>query len=173
MILRPFELTDAEAIQRYAGDPDVATSTISIPHPYPDAAAEEFIAFTKEAAVAGRSCTFGVVRKEDGALIGSISISGLHTAHRKGELGYWIGRPFWGQGYATEASEALLKFCFEQLALNKVFARFMTRNPASGKVMQKIGMTHEGILRQGVLKYGVYEDLRVYSILRSEYESRK
>ena len=65
----------------------------------------------------------------------------------------------------------MLKFGFAELGMNKIYAAFLTRNPASGKVMAKMGMTFEGVLRQHVIKWGQYEDVGYYSILRSEYET--
>lgn len=97
-------------------------------------------------------------------------MGGPNEPHRKAEIGYWIGRPYWGQGYATESARAILAFAFNDLGLNKVFAKFFMSNPASGKVMQKIAMTHEGTLRQEVCKWGEFLDVGVYSILRSEYQ---
>ena len=79
--------------------------------------------------------------------------------------------PYWNRGYATEAARAMLTFGFEVLELNRIFAEYYARNPASGRVMQKIGMTHEGMLRQHMFKDDRFEDSVVYGILRSEWEA--
>ncbi|MFZ5817962.1 MAG: GNAT family N-acetyltransferase [Bacillota bacterium] len=171
LILRPLELADAEEVRRLAGAPEVASTTLSIPHPYPEGAAEQFIAGTREEMEAGRSYALAMVRREDGALLGVISLTGIHPVHRRAELGYWIGVPYWGQGYTTEAARAMIDFAFGELGLNSVFARHLTRNPASGRVMAKVGMRCEGRLRQHVCKNGQFEDLAVYSILRTEWEA--
>ena len=84
------------------------------------------------------------------------------------ELGYWVGRTYWGQGICTEAAAAVVKFAFEDLALHKVHAHHMTRNPASGRVLQKVGMLQEGVLRSHVRKKGVFEDIAFYGILRTD-----
>ena len=84
-------------------------------------------------------------------------------------MGYWVGVPFWGQGICTEAARALLGFGFGDLNLNKIHAHHFTRNPASGRVLQKLGMKYEGQLRQHVLKSDRFEDLFSYGILRSEF----
>ena len=86
-----------------------------------------------------------------------------------GELGYWLGVPFWNQGYCTEAALAVVQYGFEVLRLHRIYASHMIRNPASGRIMQKIGMTYEGCQRQHVQKWGVFEDLATYGILQSEY----
>ena len=74
----------------------------------------------------------------------------------------------WNRGYATEASEALVQFGFEEMELNRIHARHMVRNPASGRVMEKLGMKSEGILREYSLNRGQFEDIAMYSILASD-----
>jgi len=84
-------------------------------------------------------------------------------------MGYWIGKSYWGKGYCTEAARRLIKYGFEELKLNRIFAHFMTGNPASGRVMEKAGMIYEGHLRQHVKKWDVVQDLKIYAILKDEY----
>ena len=83
-------------------------------------------------------------------------------------MGYWIGKPFWGQDYCTKAARAMLDFGFGPWELNRIHAYHFVRNPASGRVMAKIGMQYEGLLRQHVIKWGQFEDLALYGILRSD-----
>jgi len=89
----------------------------------------------------------------------------IELEHRRAELGYWIGRPWWGNGFATEAARAVVGQAFAGLGLARVFAHHFVSNPASGRVMQKIGMRQEGVLRRHVIKWGRCEDLVVYGIL--------
>lgn len=180
--LRPFRLSDARNIQKLAGDRDVAKTVISIPHPYEDGLAEQFVEFSHDAMNRGRSLHLAITLKgvsvsPDGSatangdvLLGAIGLE-LNHFSRWAELGYWIGVPYWNNGYATEAAEALVAYGFEKLGLNRIQARHMTNNPASGRVMQKIGMTYEGTHREAARRFGSYEDLAVYAILRSEYEA--
>ena len=84
-------------------------------------------------------------------------------------MGYWIGKPYWNHGYCTEAAQTLLRYAFDVLHLNRVQARHMTKNPTSGRVMQKAGMQYEGTLRQSLRRWGAYEDAAVYAALRTEY----
>ena len=86
----------------------------------------------------------------------------------RAELGYWIGVPSWNQGYATEAAAAVVSYAFGELNLHRVWAQHLARNAASGRVMQKIGMQHEGRLRQHARTNGIPEDLESYAILRDE-----
>jgi len=167
LLLRPFTLADAPDVQRLAGDRAIAYTTQNIPHPYEDGMAETWIGSHREQFEKGQFVTFAIALG-DGTLIGAIGLH-LHQAHERAELGYWIGKPYWGQGYCTEAAQAVLQYGFETLGLNRIHARHLTRNPASGRVMFKIGMRHEGSLRQHAKKWGVFEDIEVYGILRDEY----
>ncbi len=170
LILRPFSAADAPEVQRLAGDQMVASTTKNIPHPYEDGMAEAWIATHGPAFARGEAVSFAIERRVDGQLLGTIGLT-LAPQHGRAEMGYWLGVPYWNQGFATEAARAVVAYAFQTLSLNKVYAQHLTRNPASGRVMQKVGMRHEGILRQHVLKWGVFEDLKTYSILRREFEA--
>jgi [ribosomal protein S5]-alanine N-acetyltransferase len=169
--LRPFTLDDAPTVQQLAGDPAIADTTLNIPHPYLDGMAENWINTHPEALASGKSITYAITRRQDGALLGAIGLR-LNQQHRRAEMGYWMGKPYWGQGYTTEAARALLAFGFNELDLNRIYASYLVRNPASGRVMEKMGMRHEGLLRQHVYKNGRYEDLATCAILRSEFEQQ-
>ena len=95
----------------------------------------------------------------------------MKPEHDHAELGYWIGVPYWGAGYATEGARAVMQFGFETLSLNRIFASHFSRNPASGRVLQKIGMRYEGTLRRHLKKWDEYIDLECYGVLRSEFQS--
>jgi RimJ/RimL family protein N-acetyltransferase len=83
-----------------------------------------------------------------------------------------VGKPYWNRGYATEAAAALLAFGFNELSLNRIYASYLARNPSSGRVMEKVGMLREGIVRQGTKKWEKYEDLVCYAILRDDWVDR-
>ena len=166
--LRPFNLDDAQELQRLIGERDIASTTLRIPHPYEDGMAEQWIGTHQEAFDKGERVEFAIVHGEQGFLIGGIGL-GINKEYESAELGYWIGKPYWNNGYCTEAAQATLRYGFEVLGLNRIHATHMTRNPASGRVIQKIGMKHEGCLRQHIKKWGQFEDFEAYGILRSEY----
>ena len=170
LILRPLESSDAGRIQTLAGAEEVAAGTLNIPHPYPLSAAVDFIAFTAHAWEAGEHYTFGVTVKPDDALVGCIGLS-VRGEHRRAELGYWIGVPFWGQGYATEAARRAIDFGFDTLELNKILAMHFPENPASGRVLKKAGMSNEGLLRQQFLKNDRFRDVYFYAITRDDYRA--
>jgi ribosomal-protein-alanine N-acetyltransferase len=167
LILRPFELSDASTVKRLAGDWAVADTTERIPHPYKDGMAEAWIAGHPQRFIERKECTFAIVLKDNQQVIGAVGLT-LSMAHSRGELGYWVGREFWNRGYCTEAARAVVEYGFSVLGLHRIQARHFTRNPASGRVMAKLGMTHEGHLRQHTRKWDVFEDVEVYAVLRGD-----
>jgi len=171
LVLRPFALSDATDVQRLAGDRAVADTTLNIPHPYPDGAAGQWISSHVACFQRREIMTLAITLRASGELAGCISLR-LNDTHNRAELGYWMGVPYWNQGYCSEAARAVIAYGFEQMALNRIFAHHLTRNPASGRVMQKAGMAYEGMLRQHAKKLERYEDLAIYGILRSEYQNQ-
>ena len=168
LTLRPFVSHDAATVQALAGERAIADTTLNIPHPYEDGMAEDWIASHEEHFRDGSGVIFAIADKKDGQLLGAVGLR-IDTTLRKAELGYWVGVSHWNRGYATEAAGALLAYGFDELDLNRIAARHLARNPASGRVMQKLGMRHEGTLRQATMKWGQFEDLELYSILRLEW----
>jgi ribosomal-protein-alanine N-acetyltransferase len=170
LLLRPLGPDDAADVQRLAGDAAVASTTRNIPHPYPDGAAEAFTAHTREQAKRGLQYTFAMVERASAQLVGCVGLR-LDPSDRRAELGYWIGVPHWGRGFATEGARAALGFAFGLLGLNRVFAEALTRNPASARVMQKAGLRYEGTLRQHIVKDGVPEDVVLYGLVRADFRA--
>ena len=167
LTIRPFTLDDASAVQRLCGAYEVALNTLLIPHPYPDGAAEQWISRHAEDYAQNRIHNFAL---DDGQLAGAMGL--VMKGDAIAEIGYWIGVPFWGRGYATEAAREVLRYGFDDCSLHRIFAGYFTRNPASGRVMQKIGMTYEGTLRHHAFKWGQYLDVAFYGMLRDEFSSR-
>jgi len=171
LLLRTLRVDDAPAVSRLAGRREIADTTISIPHPYPEAQAREWIKSHVGRSGSGNEIIFAITRKMDGQLVGTIGLRDIDQEHSQAEMGFWVAVEAWGKGYATEASLALLRFGFEELRLNRVYAHHMVRNPASGRVLEKIGMKREGLLRQRVRKWGVFEDVIPLAILRSDWKA--
>ena len=163
----PLSEADISEMLPLIGDRRIAATTLRIPHPVHEKDAREFIGSPAEE----NELRLHIRLRNNRALIGGI---GLHPypEHKRAELGYWIGVPYWGNGYATEAARAVLQYGFEQVHLNRIFAAHYRHNPASGRVLQKIGMKYEGCLRQNILKWGEFIDVEMYSILRQEFEPR-
>ena len=170
LVLRPYLLADAADVQRMCGDRAIAATTLAIPHPYPDGAAEQWISTHAESFRQGTEVVLAITLKPDRAVIGSVALS-VNKNHRRGELGYMVAREQWNRGYCTEAVRALMGFGFSTLGLDRIQAMHFPRNPASGRVMQKMGMTREGLLRQYVSNRGAREDIVMYAILRHEFEA--
>jgi len=159
-------------VQQLAGDRDVASTTLNIPHPYEEGMAEEWINSHQQRFEQNEFVTFAVALRPDNILIGTISLH-LNVEHDHAELGYWIGKPYWNRGYGTEAARAVVQYGFEVIGLNRIHAAYLKRNPASGRIMQKIGMVHEGCLKQHVKKWDIFEDLELYGILKRDYELQR
>jgi len=169
LILRPFALEDAPDVQRLAGDRDIASTTLNIPHPYEDGVAEKWIGGHADKFRAGELVNFAITLRETRRLIGAVGLT-LSLPNERAELGYWIGKPWWGRGLCTEAAAAVLRYGFNELGLNRIHASHLGRNPASGRVMEKIGMRCEGRRRRHVKKWDVLEDLEVRAILCGEFD---
>jgi [ribosomal protein S5]-alanine N-acetyltransferase len=166
--LRPFAAADAPDVQRLAGAREVADTTARLPHPYPDGAAEAWIATHAAAWTERRELALAITLREGGGLLGSIGLV-LNPAHEQAELGYWIGVPHWRRGYATEAASALADYAFRVLGLQRVQAHHFARNPASGRVLLKSGLRREGTSPRAFLCHGRFEDLVFYGAVRRDW----
>lgn len=171
MLLRPLVLSDADRVQELAGAREVAVGTLTIPHPYDDGVAEEWIAGRAGAWERRELVVFGQTTPDHG-LVGVVGVE-LEMDHLRGELGYWVGVPYWGRGYATEAAHAVLDYMFTDLGLRRVYARHYARNPASGRVLEKLGMRREGVLRSHIVRFDEVHDAVLYGLLVDEWESAR
>jgi RimJ/RimL family protein N-acetyltransferase len=169
LVLRPFRLDDAPEVQQLAGDRSIAATTLAIPHPYVDGMARDWISKHQSYFDLGKGITFAISLKADGSLLGAMSLMAMEAGHQA-ELGYWVGRPYWDRGFCTEAGEAVLRYAFTQLGLARVHCHHFARNPASGRVMRKLGMQHEGTRLRHVKKWGKFEDVELYGILLEDWK---
>jgi [ribosomal protein S5]-alanine N-acetyltransferase len=172
LILRPFTLADAPEVQRLAGEREIAATTLNIPHPYEDGVAERWLGSHQGTFEKGEGVVFAITRQADNALIGSIGLD-INPAGDSAELGYWVGKPHWNHGYCTEAAKAVVAYGFDLLKLDLIYAHAMKRNPASERVMQKVGMRLDALLKGHIKKWGVLEDGVRYSLTKPDYESGK
>lgn len=159
LLLRPFTQYDASMVQILAGDDRVAQMTDAIPHPYPDGAAESWIAGHAAAFIARTEVNFAIELRASSELIGAVSLLQINSEQTSAMVGYWIGVPHWGQSYATEAVVRLLQFAQHELQLRQITGRCLARNIASARVMQKAGLIQQHDLIQQIRKNGVDEDL--------------
>lgn len=168
LILRRFTLDDVADVVRLAGDADVASTTLTIPHPYAAEDAINWINGHQRNFEEGKVVAFAVTRRPHDFVIGAIGLT-INAEHNHAELGYWIGKPYWSKGYATEAARRMIPYGFETLGLNRIHAHHFERNPASGKVMKKAGLICEGTLREHIKKWDNYENIVCYGISRGQY----
>ncbi|MBD8499570.1 GNAT family N-acetyltransferase [Paenibacillus arenosi] len=166
LLVRPFQLSDAQRVSEFCNNYNVYKSTLTLPYPYPIESAQSWIQTHEDNFRHNRSYEFAITDKYTHELYGAIGLS-YKPLHKNGELGYWIGEEYWGKGYATEASKAVISFAFAEKKYHRVFARFFASNPASGRVMEKVGMVEEGRLVQHVYKEGKYEDLIHYGVINT------
>jgi ribosomal-protein-alanine N-acetyltransferase len=142
LVLRPPQTADASAIQLLAGDERIADTTANIPHPYPDGAAHDWLREVAAATLAGDQLVYAITLAREAQLVGIVSLMDINDA--EAELGYWIGVPYWGRGIATGAVACLLEHAFSQMGLRRIHARVLSRNPASARVLLRLGFTHTG-----------------------------
>ena len=172
LLLRAFTLDDSADVQRLAGERVIADTTRVVPHPYLDGMAEDWITTHEPPNAAVLQIQLAIEEIDTGSLVGAISLVDLTREDSRAEMGYWIGKPYWGKGYCTEAGRALLGYAFKTLDLNRVMAKYLKRNPASGRVLEKLGMTQEGILRRHNKKWDEFEDVVVCGILKDEWSAK-
>lgn len=170
LLLRPFSPHDARRLAALAGDRRIADTMISIPHPYSVAAAQDDIERFRAEWTAVRGVHFAICTNgEPSAFKGYIGVRDIETEHLVSELSFWLDAASTGKGYVTEAARAVLAFAFAAIGVNRVCAYHMVRNAASAGVLQRIGMHNEGCLRQRVRKWGAFEDVLVWAIVRSQW----
>jgi len=169
LLMRGFTLADAPMVQELAGDRLIADTTRIVPHPYLDGLAEDWIRNHQPPGPDSTAIQLAITRRTDATLVGAISLVEINREDSRAELGYWVGKPYWGKGYCTEAAAAMLRYAFESVGLNRVSAQHLSRNPASGRVLEKIGMSREGCLREHNKKWETYENVVVHGILAAEW----
>jgi RimJ/RimL family protein N-acetyltransferase len=109
------------------------------------------------------------VEATDGQLVGTCTLARLDPANRRAELGFVLGRAFWGRGYMTAALPAVIDFAFGRLGLHRVFADTDPRNAPAIRALERLGFVREGVLREHYLVQGEPQDAVVYGLLRSEW----
>lgn len=171
LTMRPLEAGDVPDIHVLVQSKEIADNTF-VPMPYPPEAALEFVKSRRELWRTDEAYVFGIIEKLSDRFAGCM---GLHPVpdHFRAEVGYWIGKPYWGRGLATEALRLLIQFGFERIKLNRIEAGHFAGNTASGRVMQKANMRFEAVRRQALWHRDRFRDAHWYAILREEYEGHE
>jgi RimJ/RimL family protein N-acetyltransferase len=163
--MRPYVEADIAELLPLIGTREVAATTLRIAHPYTEQDARAFFALAEEP----DKLWLVITLRSDGRQIGGIGLR-IEQQHQHAELGYWLGVEHWGKGYATEAGREMLRHGFEDLGMHRIFATHFKHNPASGRILKKLGMRHEGCQREHLLKWDQFVDSEMYGILRREWQ---
>ena len=168
LLLRPFELSDLEDVLRYTSDPQWGLY-LPDPRPYTKEVGERFLSrMILDNWDTNPSFAIGL----DGEVIGNFHFN-VDPKNKIAEVGYTIASNHWGKGLAAEVADAVIDWGFLTYDIGKVFARGQVPNKRSWRVMEKLGMTREGLLRSHYLEHGEATDYYVYGILRKEWDARK
>lgn len=165
LTLRKITKKDLEDVYRYASDEEVSKFLLWSPHK----SREQTKLYLKNITAAynrGEYFDWGI--EYEGHIIGTVGFTTLDAINNKGEIGYVLSSEFWGKGIACEAAQAIIKFGFDVLMLERLEARFMIENKSSRRVLEKLGLKEEGVIRHGVFAKGKYRDICLYSILSGE-----
>lgn len=170
LLLRPFESHDAPAIHAYAGDPEVVVHVEWGPNT--EEQTRRFLEDTlqRQQHPDRRDFPFAVVLRSENQLVGGTHLYVEHPEIREAWIGYVLAQAYWGQGIITEAARALLVFGFDELGLHRIYATCRPENLGSQRVLEKIGMTREGHLRQHKWMKGQWWDSFVYAMLEGEFK---
>ncbi len=172
LIIRQFKDEDYKRVYEVCNDYELAKTTLGMPIPYTEEDAKHFIEKSKQRIAENKSYDLAVCFKnEPNKVVGCVSLVGINPVARRAEMGYWTARELWGKGIATEAACAIIKFGFEKLNLHSIMARHFKNNPASGKVMQKCGMTYIGTMRDNEFRLNEFHDVVYYELLESDLKN--
>lgn len=165
LLLRPLSEADIDRVTGLLQSSEIAETTLYIPHPYSRQDAVTWIGTHASAAELGRELTWAICRKVDGLLMGAFGIS-IDAYHQRGTIGYWLGVPYWGQGFTSEAAQTVVTFGFRELGLHRIEATCMPDNIGSARVMEKAGLVYEGTLRGYYRKGDHFVDAAMHGRIR-------
>ncbi|MEX2449246.1 MAG: GNAT family protein [Rhodospirillales bacterium] len=171
LTLRPAADTDVPEMVRLAGGERVATRTANIPYPYSLEAGEAWFAARRESRADGYELLFAIERRADAALLGAVGLI-VDSANNEAEVGYWLGVPYWRQGYMSEALDEVLRFAFEDLGLASVTGGAFPDNAASIGLQKKLGMTEAGRAIHPAPARGGPREVMVLGITRAAWQNR-
>lgn len=173
LVLRPPGRSDVPTFLQLLNDPVVHRGTLAIPLPYHRSDAEEYLRRSARNRRRGVALSLQIVRRSDGLLVGGIGLYHLVNRETEGEIGYWIGAPYRGLGYATEALDRLGRAAFRELGIHRLVANIFPFNRASAAVVRKGGYRREGFAREAHRKDGVWRDEIRYARLATDPPVRR
>jgi len=169
LLLRPPRAADISHFLPLLREFDVVRNLSRVPYPYTEDNACAFVVHAAQGWASGDDLAFAILRKAPGVYIGAC---GVHPA-RNWEFGYWLGKPYWGQGYATEAAGRLVAFAFEELSAERLTAGWFHDNPASGRLLEKLGCEPDGEEKRSCLSRGCNVFCHKVVLTRAAYARRK
>lgn len=164
LVLRPMVIEDATRIHELVNDKDIAYNCVNIPYPYPEGAAEAWIVGHPLRYAQRQAVIFAITK--DQTIIGACGIEFMHEEQHY-DIGYWIGKDFWGNGYATEAATMLVDYGLNTLGIDELYAESLSSNPSSCAVLQKCGMQHVARISKPCHSPHKEEDVEIYHIQRA------
>lgn len=167
--LRPVTKEDADDLYLYLSDPDVMKYMGLQPYESAESVQEE-IDWYASIYEKGTGIRWGITMNGDDRVIGSCGFLNYQSKHHRAEVGFELHKAQWGKGIAAEALQAVLKYGFEQFQLERIEALIELANTPSQKLVEKQGFLREGLLRHYEYTCGKFDDLYMYSILRSDFE---
>ncbi len=170
LLLRRLTLQDAHDVFSYASDPEMTRYLMWSPHKSIDDSLT-FIASAIDRYEQRQPGPWGIVLKETQTIIGTCDYIHWRPEHGRGEIGYALNRQHWGRGLMTEAVREIIAYGFREKGLNRIQAMCEIPNVASARVMEKAGMTFEGILRQYMVQRDKFRDMKIYAILREDFRA--
>lgn len=172
LALRPLETADAPFIAAFLSDWEVIKQTAALPHPYDERTALTWVARVRRRHAAGTQYAFATTLRGEDRLIGVVSLALMEAdGNVFGEVGYWLGRPHWNQGYASEAVSAITDFAFDTLGLGRVEAVTFKENEASARVLAKLGFRLERAEKRNYPDRGGKRHILIYAMRREERAS--
>jgi hypothetical protein len=173
--LRNVSIGDADRIASIANDQEIARNIAApgkFPYPYKRDDALAFIESTRIAYLEGIGIHLGIALNGTGVLVGAIGVKHLDMNNKRGEIGYWVGKEFWGNGYAKEAIKLILGLSFSRIGMNKISANVFPFNTRSISMLSNLGFRKDATLRENIAYGENFIDELVYSILKSEYTEK-
>jgi ribosomal-protein-alanine N-acetyltransferase len=167
--LRKLSMRDAGDVYEYASEPQVAEH-VTWEHHRNISDSMHFLRIMIQQYDEGTPSPWGIIYKEIGKLVGTIGFHVWSPQNSYAEVGYALSKDYWNKGIMTEAYSEVIKFGFERMKLNRIEATCKLANTASEKVMLKCGMTYEGIMRKKLFAKGDFHDLKLYSLLKSDWQ---
>ncbi len=164
LTLRAFTLDDSDMVAKLCHNKKIYDMTSSLPYPYTIEMAKSWIERHETWHQELQRFEWAIVHTQTNQLIGAIGL-GYNRNHHHGEVGYWLGEPYWNQGYTSEALQSVIEWAFNKQQYHRILARHFTFNQASRKVMEKAGLTYEGSMVDHLLKNGQYVTLDCLSII--------